>query len=175
MSFANNELRKINVPVTTEIIGDYSFKENKIEKLQLHANLTYLGVGAFEYNYIEELIINENIDKGLTTINDNAFQGNMLRNVTLPYTLEHIGNYAFSENILLESITIPRNVNTIEFCAFCNNQLSTIINKTGKKFDWNGILTHEEGEEFETGSVNIMPCEEDDEIDCNIYTDIKSE
>ena len=175
MSFANNELSNIDIPVETEVIGNFAFKENKIDELVLFPKLTYLGAGAFSFNYIEKLTILENTNEGLKSIGNHAFESNMLRSVKLPNTLETIGDYAFAENTLLDEISIPSGVKEIGACALCYNELNTIINKTGKKFDWNRVLTYGEGDKFMTGFVNINPCDDDNSEDCDIFTEITEE
>lgn len=173
-SFANNSIKEIYIPYSTEYIGDYAFAENSIGELNLQINLQYLGNHSFIYNSIENLRIESTKEKGLTKIGNSAFEGNSLRNVILPNTLIEIGSNAFAENELMDSIYIPANVKKIDYCAFCNTELSEIINGPKTKFDWNGILTTKQGEPFKTGSVNIIPCDEELTKDCNIYTEIKT-
>lgn len=54
----------------------------------------------------------------------------------------------------MTTLIIPSTVTTIETRAIDGQNLTTIVNKTGKAFDWNGILTSTSGTAFETGTVN---------------------
>ena len=54
---------------------------------------------------------------------------------------------------MINELVIPTTVETIENNAIDSIELTTIVNKTGKAFDWNGILTGTSGTAFETGTV----------------------
>ena len=78
-----------------------------------------------------------------------------LKSVVIPNGITEIGANAFSGN-QLTSITIPNSVTSIGSCAFCVNQnLTKIVNKTGKAFDWNDICTRNSGAAFVTGTVKV--------------------
>lgn len=47
-------------------------------------------------------------------------------NVQLPATLEKIGDYAFSSNYSMTSVTIPSSVRIIGYCAFMDNGLTSV-------------------------------------------------
>ena len=53
----------------------------------------------------------------------------------------------------MSTLTIPSSVTTIESNAISGNNLTTIVNKTGKAFDWNGIMGGTSSTPFETGTV----------------------
>ena len=57
------------------------------------------------------------------------------------------------DSTVINELVIPSTVETIENNAIDSIELTTIINKTGKAFDWNGILTVTSGNAFETGTV----------------------
>ena len=68
-----------------------------------------------------------------------------------------IGNTAFCFN-KLTSVTIPSSVTSIGYKAFFKNDssnlnLTKIINKTGKSFDWGYIVNNSSGYNFVTGTV----------------------
>ncbi len=53
----------------------------------------------------------------------------------------------------LRKIVIPNTVTTIESPITKNQYLKTIVNQTGKSFDWNKIITGTSGTSFVTGTV----------------------
>ena len=80
-----------------------------------------------------------------------------ITSVTIPNSVTNIGKGAF-ENNQLTSVTIPNSVTSIEGSAFLKNSFSNpnltkIINKTGKSFDWGYIVNGSSGYNFVTGTV----------------------
>ena len=97
------------------------------------------------------------IPNSVTSIGKSAFSSNQLTSVTIPDSVTSIGSYAFSSN-QLTSVTIPNSVTSIGSCAFLkksfsNPNLTKIINKTGKSFDWGDIVNWSSGYNFVTGTV----------------------
>ena len=97
------------------------------------------------------------IPNSVTSIGNSAFFGNKLTSVTIPNSVTSIGKSAFSSN-QLTSVTIPNSVTSIGICAFLkksfsNPNLTKIINKTGKSFDWGYIVNNSSGYDFVTGTV----------------------
>ena len=84
------------------------------------------------------------IPNSVTSIGNSAFFGNKLTSVTIPTSVTSIGDWAFRKN-QLTSVTIGNNVARIGNDAFFKNDssnpnLTKIINKTGKSFDWGKII-----------------------------------
>ena len=82
-----------------------------------------------------------------------------ITSVTIPNSVTSIGKSAFSSN-QLTSVTIPNSVTSIGDGAFYKNKsnssnpnLTKIINKTGKSFDWGYIINWSSGYNFVTGTV----------------------
>ena len=95
------------------------------------------------------------IPNGIMEICEYAFSGNQLTSITIPNTVTSIGVFAFYMN-QLTSITIPSSVTSIGSDAFgSNTNLTKIVNKTGKAFDWNGICGATSGATFVTGTVKV--------------------
>ena len=115
-------------------IGDYAFFDNALVSVIMPESIEYIGEYAFAQNTLTNIIIPNSVKR----ICDHAFEGNELTSVTIPESVITIGKLAFSKSI------------------FSNNNLTTIINKTGMSFNWgqiiNGgsdLLSHD----FETGIV----------------------
>ena len=90
-------------------------------------------------------------------IGEGAFRHNNLTSVEIPDTVISIGDYAFYFNKLTR-VTIPNSVTSIGSGAFrkvgsSNPNLTKIINKTGKSFDWGSIVNDSYGYNFITGTV----------------------
>ena len=89
---------------------------------------------AFYYTYIKGVQIPE----GVTYIGSYAFQLCRLSKVVIPSTVTSIGSYAFHKQITWTSN---------------NGSLSTIVNKTGKKFNWMNITGGPSEANFVTGTI----------------------
>ena len=97
------------------------------------------------------------IPNTVTSIGKDAFRENKLTSVTIPTSVTSIGNSAFYGN-QLTNIIIPSSVTSIGSGAFrkhsfSNPNLTKIINKTGKSFDWGYIVNNSSGYNFVTGTV----------------------
>lgn len=78
-----------------------------------------------------------------------------INEIIIPEGVKTIENLAiYEEGGQMTTIKIPSTVTTIENDAISALGLTTIVNKTGRKFDWNAIINGTSGTEFETGTVN---------------------
>ncbi|MBE6824630.1 MAG: hypothetical protein E7513_04725 [Ruminococcaceae bacterium] len=87
------------------------------------------------------------VGEGVTGFKENAFtRCHYVKEITLPDSLEIIGNYTFFECKSLESIIIPANVNSIGIGVFahCNSLEKVKVDKSNPVFDsrysCNGIV-----------------------------------
>ena len=124
-------ITSVEIPNTVKIIGNSAFYDNKLTSVT--------------------------IPNSVTSIGKSAFSSNQLTNIIIPSSVTSIGSYAFSSN-QLTSVTIPNNVTSIGTSAFrkdgsSNPNLTKIINKTGKSFDWGSIVNGSYGYNFITGTV----------------------
>ena len=145
-----------------------------ITSVDIGSNIYVIDTAAFIYNRLQNIKFAPYY--GYLAITNNAFQGNLLTELTLPQGgLIALENYTFADNHLKTvqfngAVNIGENAflnnqltelrfdyegTTIERCAFCNNPITTIINNTGQSFNWLYILTGESGETFETGTLEI--------------------
>ena len=124
-------ITSVVIPNTVKIIGKDAFRKNKLTSVA--------------------------IPNSVTSIGNSAFSSNHLTSVTIPTSVTSIGNGAFEDN-QLTSVTILNSVTSIGSGAFrkdssSNPNLTKIINKTGKSFDWGYIVNGSSGYNFVTGTV----------------------
>ncbi len=154
-AFSGNQLTSVTIPNNGTTIGGYAFYQNKLTSLTIPNSITSIGENAFRNNQLTSLTILSNI----TSIGVGIFAENKLTNVTIPTSVTTIDGYAFFKN-QLTSVTIPQNVTSIGKSAFCKdnpynyNKINTIVNKTGRSFDWSDITCADQlSQVFVTGTV----------------------
>ena len=112
-------------------------KENEaLTYLQIPNTVTSINDNAFEFCIGLESV---NIPSGVTIIRGTFNACSALTSVTLPDTLQTIGDSAFMECTSLTSITIPNSVTMIESCAFDYCEALTDFNFNGTKAQWGAI------------------------------------
>ena len=152
-AFGENQLTNIIIPNSVTSIGSRAFEKNQLTSITIPDSVTSIGNGAFENNQLTSVTIPNSV----TSIGVYAFKDNQLTSVTIPNSVTSIGDYAFEKN-QLTSVTIPNSVTSIGGGAFykyntSNLNLTKIINKTGKSFDWGDIVNSSSGYNFVTGTV----------------------
>ena len=130
-AFENNQLTSVTIPNSVTSIGDYAFENNQLTSVTIPNSVTSIGKGAFSNNKLTNIIIPSSV----TSIGDSAFSSNQLTSVTIPSSVTSIGDYAFFKN------------------DSTNPNLTKIVNKTGKSFDWGFIVNGISGYIFITGTV----------------------
>ena len=88
-----------------------------------------------------------------------SFYYSNIYHVNLPNSLTTIGSYSFQICHLTGTVTIPPNVTYIGTSAFPkyktwtsnNGDMTEIVNKTGRSFDWQDITVGSEPATFKTG------------------------
>lgn len=172
-TFRENKIEYVNLPENIELGGD-DFGENNIETLILPKGIVFSGSSDFDLAGIKNLIISD----GVTEIGEWEFGNNQITKLVIPGSVKRIWwsglsnnqiaeltlsegvaelyEYAFSENNLT-SVTIPSTVTMIGKGVFAdNNNLTTIVNKTGRAFDWLCVLGGDcSGATQVTGSYTI--------------------
>ena len=152
-AFYDNKLTSVTIPNSVTSIGSSAFYGNKLTSVTIPNSVTSIGSSAFENNQLTSITIPDSV----TSIGNWAFENNQLTSVTIPSSVTSIGDFTFSHN-QLTSVTIPTSVTSIGISAFfkdnsSNLNLTKIINKTGKSFDWGYIVNWSSGYNFVTGTV----------------------
>ncbi|WP_107838233.1 leucine-rich repeat protein [Metasolibacillus meyeri] len=151
----NSELTEIIFEPSSELeeIGVAAFQSNALTTVTIPASVTKIDTGAFEQNKL--ISVNFKPASNLIEIGDNAFVNysggdrNQLTTITIPSSVQKIGDYAFSNNKLktvifeqgsqlesigttafgsneLESISFPASIKVIKNNAFQSNILKKI-------------------------------------------------
>jgi len=167
VQMANSE---IEVPVVA--IGEYAFYYGAMPKSNKNQSYSVQPLASIRTSSISKVVLpnsvlsisgnafanlsltNVELSSNLQVIGYRSFCGNLLNNIELPNSLILIDDLAFQVNNLV-TVTIPSNVlhigaNALEF----NDNLTKIINKTGRAFDWYDILGSSSSHPgFVTGTV----------------------
>lgn len=119
----------ITLPANITEIGEYAFWQfqGQIE-FSIPDTVTEIQNGAFQGTLLEEVTI----PNGVTTISNNTFRNcSNLKKIVIPESVTSIGDYAFASCTALESIEIPASVKTIGAHAFdgCSNLSSITLNE----------------------------------------------
>ena len=182
-AFRKNQLTSVIISEGVKAISSIAFIENKITSVIIPNSVIKIEGGAFNNNQLPDkdaFIYKRNSDGSIdnttivsyggknkspiipntvTTIGINAFYSNKLTSVIIPSSVTSIEQNAFYSN-KLTSVTIPSSVTSIGHNAFyksssSNSNLTKIINKTGKSFDWGIIVNGSSSTDytFITGTV----------------------
>ena len=147
-SFFSNKLTSVTITNSVTTIGDSAVSSKQLTSVTIPDSVAEIGASAFFSNELNQIKLNDN----LITIGVLAFSGNKLANVTIPSSVTSIGKGSFS-------IGCGRAACTGGVCecyvASGNENLSNIVNKTGKSFDWDSIINNSTKGRytFETGTV----------------------
>ncbi len=152
-AFSSNQLTSVTIPDSVTSLGNRVFSDNELTSVTIGKGLTSIPEGTFENNQLTSIVIPDNV----ITIGQRAFWSNQLANLTVPDSVTTIGRAAFSYNELA-SVTIGTGVTTIESSAFskkndANKDLTAIVNKTGRSFDWKRITDGSSAATFVTGTI----------------------
>lgn len=138
--FANMYITSVKLPSTLEIIGDSAFCGNfPLKSITVPSNVERIAYGAFSDCGLEEVVFNE----GLKVIEGKAFNGNKLKEVTLPKSLVDLYSYAFAGLEPPQTVTF---LGTPASCDFTgleettiripkNSELKSSLDKAGYKYE----------------------------------------
>lgn len=169
MNNSTDTLQTLIIEEGVEQLGDYAFSYNSnLNKLRLPSTLKHIGMAAFSGCNVTDgpdYIYQRNPDGSENTAVLNSYAG-ANKNITLPSQIKEIENYVFDKcgitsvtlNNGLEKIgkhafsrnqisvfDLPSSITTLEVQAlfksnFSNPNLTKVINRTGKAFDWTNVL-----------------------------------
>ncbi len=134
--FFNNELTEVNIPANVTEIGINPFGGTGVTRFTVdEANTAFMTDGVAVYTMdgtvlkfcasaVEEAYA---VLEGTVAIEAQAFNASRVTEVTLPSTMETIGELAFSEALSLKKITLNRGLKTIGQTAFYAAALETVI------------------------------------------------
>ena len=106
------------IPTSVTTIGDNAFKlTTALGSITIPASVTSLGAAAFyAATGLEEVVFEDGIQ--LQQIQNETFRGSSIQRCMLPVSVKTIGNSAFYECKQLESVTLPKGLNSIGNHAF---------------------------------------------------------
>lgn len=159
----------IKIPATVSKIGSQAFSLNSISKVdngdgnwvdgfvfarKNDGGIDYTNILTYANSYSDVVVPN-----GVITISPAAFYYTYIKSVQMPEGLKTIGSSAFDICALKGTVVIPSTVETIGDNAFrkevlwsaFNGDLTKIVNKTGRVFDWKAITKGSAAATFETG------------------------
>ena len=141
------------LPSTVTTVSANAFWCTWITGLNNYSQVTYFG----DYAFGNTSVTSFTAPDGLTIIPTGLFFASKVETVDLG-NVTSIGGAAF-QYCRLTSVTIPSTVETMYGNAFAkasnsNPNLTTIVNTTGRSFNWGNVLNYSSGYEFETGTVS---------------------
>ena len=158
-AFSSCGISKITLPDGLTTIGSFAFSLNNLTTLDIPNTVTSIGYGAINSNNFPEetaYLFARNSDG---SIDDTILvsYGGRSEIVTIPSTVITIKTRSVT-NSYLDTIIIPPSVEVIENNAFLKGaywspSLTTIVNQTGKSFNWGQIINGTSGYNFVTGTV----------------------
>ena len=125
------KIRKLVLPDTVEVIGDWCFSGCGATLERLPSNLKKLGYSAFyDINVMGRAgtaitLVDATIPEGVTEIPDRCFASTLIDALVLPSKLETIGAEAFAYSTLT-SVTFLGSVKTIGDSAFATTDLTEV-------------------------------------------------
>jgi len=156
-AFMHNQLKYVQLPADLISLGSRAFMHNELGDVSLPGNLQQLGGGAFNANrlcllkgqpfdglfyaprpdgsidstvlvsYGAEAVDMNIIPEGVREFAAYALASSKLSSLRLPAQLQSIGDYACSNNLILNELHIPATVSHIGEFAFFDNGISSVL------------------------------------------------
>lgn len=117
-----------NQPNGILVLGStlYKYKGDAMPEnttLKVTEGINYIADGAF---YEQQNVVGLSLPSSLEYIGNSAFSGNSISELSLPSSLKYIGRYAFSGNSITK-VNIPASLEEIGDKAFSYNSLSELV------------------------------------------------
>ena len=115
-----------DIPESVTTIANSAFAFNATTDIvELSENISTIGASAFEASSLTEIHFPENTL--IKTIEEKTFLDcKFLNNVTIPASVEEIGDMAFRACESIDSLTIPRTVKRIGYTAFATTSITYV-------------------------------------------------
>ena len=123
-AFANcTGLSFVNFPDGLVSVGESAFSQTKLKKIILPDSVTYLDYSTFNLSSVQEV----RWTAGISRVPDNYFSGSTVEKVTIPEGVTELGGSAFRNCQFLTEISLPATLNAIgEQCFFRCARLESI-------------------------------------------------
>lgn len=174
-AFQRNGIEKVEFPEGLKEIGQAAFNSNNLTSIILPDSVTTLGANVFAGNNdVSEVVLSKNLKEipsrafqtingtegaanfteieipdGVEVIGSYAFADNHFKNLVIPDSVKEIGSSAFfqtTEGMVLESVTLSKNLESIGSKAFGNSNLSYVtIPSTLKELKKNAFAGAKKG------------------------------
>ena len=160
-AFYSCGIYKITLPNGLQTISNNAFETNYLTALEIPNTVTFIGAAVInDNNFPEETayLFARNSDGSIDKTTLISYGGKSSKVVNIPETVKTIKDGSVVRLFYADTIVIPASVEVIEKGAFTkgtywNTSLTTIVNQTGKSFNWGNILYNTSGFEFVTGTV----------------------
>ncbi len=160
-SFSGNKIINLDLGEGVQTIGQVAFSSNQLTSVKIPDSVIKIDSAAFNSNKITNLDLGE----GVQTFGQSVFMTNKLEHIVIPDSVIKIDDGTFAYNNLI-SVDLGSGVQTMGIDVFykeangsygpSNLNLVSIINRTGKSFDWDSIINKSKSSgryTFETGII----------------------
>lgn len=145
-AFLGRKISKINLPLGIKELDYYSFADcDLLEAVIMPDSITYIGGYAFSGC---ENLKDVKISNGIETLDMNVFYGTGIEMIEIPGSVTKIEQSAFSHCNNLISIILPASVSYVGQWAFSEDLLLTDIYYIGTREQWNKIEIVDNDNEF---------------------------
>lgn len=132
-------LESVVVEEGVTAIPDLAFDwDSELQKVTLPESLRIIGVSAFDWcKKLQDI----NIPSGVTSIGGSAFQGSIIKEMTIPEGVTVLNDFTFASMKNLERLTIHDNIDSIQSHAIhaCDNLLEVNLGKKLKYLGDRGV------------------------------------
>ncbi len=114
-------LKEISLPQSLTYIGEDAFIDTGLESIDIPDSVTFIGDGAFVLCDLKEV----KLPASLKEIGSSVFEGHITE-ITVPGSVEKIGEYCFSGCENLSSITLSEGITKIDSYALADCRVATV-------------------------------------------------